>query len=119
MPRRPRSDKPSRDIGPQRLRPYSLTLLREHQENFMRWPMIASAIALLLWHSQVKAQAAVFDPPDPTVSPMRGIIERYTADLGSLDRRYELPGSDAARKRLGRLYQDRLHVLDNTNFDAL
>jgi hypothetical protein len=58
-------------------------------------------------------------PPDPTVSPMRGVIERYTADLGSLERKYEIPGSDAAGSRLQQYYNDRQHELADLNFDSL
>ena len=58
-------------------------------------------------------------PPDATVSVMRGVIDSYTQDLAALDRRYELPGSDAEHGRLARFFQDRLEELKQVNFDAL
>jgi uncharacterized protein (DUF885 family) len=68
----------------------------------------------------VLARAApVAAPPDPTVSPMRGVIERYTADLGSLDRKYDVSGSDAGRTRLEHFYNERLHDLSDVNFDSV
>ena len=58
-------------------------------------------------------------PADPTVSPMRGVIDNYTQDLAGLDRRYQLPGSDAEHQRLAKFFQDRLDGLSGVNFDSL
>jgi uncharacterized protein (DUF885 family) len=64
------------------------------------------------------AQAGTM-PADPTVSPMRGVIDNYTQDLAGLDRRYQLPGSDAEHQRLAKFFQDRLDGLSGVNFDSL
>ena len=56
---------------------------------------------------------------DPSLSTMRSTIERYQADVAALERRYEVPASDAHRDRLRRFYQDTLRELDNLDFDKL
>ena len=75
--------------------------------------VILTALTFCLYH----ANAA--DIPDPTVSRMRSVIQEYTSDLGAIDRRYELPGSQTAHDRLKQLYDDRLQTLDQLDFDKL
>ncbi|HXG95447.1 MAG TPA: DUF885 family protein [Blastocatellia bacterium] len=53
------------------------------------------------------------------VSEMRGAIERFTADRGSLNRFYTVTGSPARHARLKRFYNEWLENLARMNFDSL
>lgn len=64
--------------------------------------------------------AAVAEPAaDPSLSPLRDRIARYTTDLAALERRYAVPGSEARRERLGQFFAEQQRGLEDVNFDAL
>jgi uncharacterized protein (DUF885 family) len=52
-------------------------------------------------------------------SRLRGVIEKYREDYGSLNRFYSAPTSMNRSARLRELYTDRLAFLNEQNFDAL
>ncbi len=52
-------------------------------------------------------------------SEMRGVIERYTADRGSLARFYSVEASTARQARMKRFYSDWLAVIAKLDFDAM
>ena len=52
-------------------------------------------------------------------SEMRGLIERYTVDRGSLNRSYPVEMSPARQTRLKQFYSEWLAALSRINFDAL
>jgi uncharacterized protein (DUF885 family) len=52
-------------------------------------------------------------------SRLRGVIEKYREDYGSLNRFYSAPTSANRSARLGELYADRLAFLSKQNFDEL
>src|SRR5678809_1557459 len=53
------------------------------------------------------------------VSEMRGAIERYTVDRGSLTRSYPVGVSRARRERFKKFYSEWLASLQSLNFDAM
>jgi len=55
------------------------------------------------------------EPP----SRLRGVIEKFSEDAGSLDRLYTAPTSPNRAARFRALYTDRLNFLAKQNFDAL
>jgi uncharacterized protein (DUF885 family) len=57
--------------------------------------------------------------PDPTLPPMAGLIERYRADLGSVNRYDDAPMSPAALDRGVAFHQRWLDRLDSVDFAAL
>ncbi len=78
--------------------------------------MMRIAVAVLLL-PLVCLVARGESPPevlDPTLAPLRALIERYRADLGNLQRFYDAPRSDEALQRRTRFFtawQDRLRQL--------
>jgi uncharacterized protein (DUF885 family) len=52
-------------------------------------------------------------------SEMRGVIERYTADRGSLARFYSVEASSARQARMKQFYTDWLAALAKLDFDAM
>ncbi len=52
-------------------------------------------------------------------SEMRGVIERYVADRGSLNRFYTVPTSPVRRERMRRFYSEWLAALEHLDFDAM
>jgi uncharacterized protein (DUF885 family) len=56
---------------------------------------------------------------DVTASEMRGVIERYTADRGSLFRFFSTDASPARRARMKQFYTDWLASLAKLNFDSM
>ena len=58
-------------------------------------------------------------PADPSVSPMRSLIERFRNDRGALERLYNLELSTNRVARLGRLFDDNLAALEQLDFKAL
>ncbi len=54
-----------------------------------------------------------------TPSEMRGVIERYTADRGSLARFYSVEGSSARQARMREFYAGWLGTLAKINFDSM
>lgn len=55
------------------------------------------------------------EPP----SRLRGVIEKFAEDSGSLNRFYTAPTSANRRARFGELYNERLAFLNKQNFDSL
>src|SRR5215207_1565763 len=53
------------------------------------------------------------------VSEMRGAIERYTVDRGSLARSYPVAVSRARRERFKKFYNEQLASLQSLNFDSM
>ena len=73
---------------------------------------------------QMLAAGVVGQPGDPgeyndPPSRMRGVIERFNADVGILDRFYSAGTSAKRYERFRALYQERLTTLAAFNFDAL
>jgi uncharacterized protein (DUF885 family) len=56
---------------------------------------------------------------DSSPSELRGLIERYVADRGSLSRSYPVDISPARRERFKQFYSDWLATLAKLNFDTL
>ena len=64
-------------------------------------------------------RAAVGADADPSVSPMRAIIDTYAEDRGAVSRSYSVPTSAARDERLRSFYAQRLAALDAVGFDQL
>src|SRR4051794_34211798 len=56
---------------------------------------------------------------DPSVSPMRAVIDEYVVDRGSLSRFYNIEQSKGYRDRLAGFFEDRANRLKDVDFDAL
>src|SRR5688500_6649508 len=56
---------------------------------------------------------------DPSVAPMRAVIDRYAEDRGALSRTYSQPLSSARRERMGRFLDERSKALGAVDFDKL
>jgi len=56
---------------------------------------------------------------DSPQSEMRGVIERYAADRGSLARFYSVEASSARQARMKQFYSDWLAALAKLNFDSM
>jgi uncharacterized protein (DUF885 family) len=56
---------------------------------------------------------------DSSRSEMRGVIERYTADRGSLSRSYPVELSQGRQIRFKQFYSDWLALIGKMNFDAM
>lgn len=65
------------------------------------------------------APALLGDDLDVSRSELRPLIERFTVDLGSLNRFYTIPISPTRRERLRRFYTEWLQKLEGVNFEAL
>ncbi len=68
------------------------------------------------WGASVPSPASLMDA---TVSEMRNVVERYTADRQALFRRYTLPYSPARRERLRVFYSEWLAALHGMEFEPL
>jgi len=66
-----------------------------------------------------QAPAADADELDFSSSEIRPLIERYTADLGNLNRFYTVSISPRRRERLAQFYTDWRRRLDRLTFDGL
>lgn len=71
---------------------------------------------LLLLDSYAQDANVVYNEPP---SRLRGMIERYREDYGSLDRFYTAETSPNRAARLNHLYADQLALLNNLNFASL
>ena len=93
--------------------------------NAVRWRVMRTSHLAVIVVFLIKLCAATLgaaappDVPDSSASVMRGVIEQYAADLGTLERRYAIPTSTKARDRLRTFYEERLKSLAAVNFDAL
>jgi uncharacterized protein (DUF885 family) len=56
---------------------------------------------------------------DSNQSELRGVIERYTTDRGSLARFYTVEGSSARQARMRKFYTEWLATLARLNFDSM
>lgn len=99
--------------------------------------LILSLAALLAWSSTPQNEALAADPtsilpgvPPKSLKPMdkidliptselRGMIELYQADLGSLERTYPVRMSLARHDRLKEFYSQWLSLLGKSSFDGL
>src|SRR4051812_34184479 len=64
--------------------------------------------------------APAADDLDPSVSPMRGVIDRYGTDLTVVERSFDAGAASQARaERLRRFYEGQLKDLQGVSFDAL
>ncbi len=80
----------------------------------------ASGLFLALLITGLTALAGSGEPLDPTVAPMRGLIDRYAEDLGNLERFYDVRFSETTFERLHRFnaeYQQRLGDVDFSSLD--
>jgi uncharacterized protein (DUF885 family) len=73
---------------------------------------------------QPAVEAASADTPDlaeidSSRSEMRGVIERYAVDRGSLSRSYPVEVSQGRQARFKQFYSDWLALIDKMNFDAM
>jgi uncharacterized protein (DUF885 family) len=66
-----------------------------------------------------KSDAPDLKDLDNSQSELRGVIERYLADRGSLSRSYPVELSPARQARFKQFYSDWLGVLGKLNFDGL
>ncbi len=91
--------------------------------------LVAIACTCLLFTSAFPFFQAKQEPKTPSglsladvaVPPgeMRGVIERYNADYGSLDRSYAGPTSSSRRARLKTFYSEWLTSLERMNFESM
>jgi uncharacterized protein (DUF885 family) len=70
-------------------------------------------------HGDQREAELEFGPADSTASRMRGLIERYTTDRGSLNRFYAVEISPTRRNRLKQFYTRSLAGLTSVDFDKL
>lgn len=63
--------------------------------------------------------ASIGDDLDTSQSELRPLIERFTVDLGSLNRFYAIPISPTRRERLRKFYTEWLQRLEGVNFEVL
>jgi len=67
-----------------------------------------------------RARPAAAEPNGKApVSEMRGAIERYAVDRGSLARSYPVQASRSRRERFKKFYEEQLASLQSLNFDAM
>lgn len=56
---------------------------------------------------------------DPSVGPMRAVIDRHAEDLEALERRYNLRDTEGRRERLAAFYREQLEKLKGAKFSDL
>src|SRR5687767_6239481 len=82
------------------------------------------ALAILVVAALAVSSASAADPDaiakaDPSVSPMRSVIDRYAADRTSIGRHDTVEISPAFRERMRRFYEQQRGALESVNFDGL
>ena len=84
----------------------------------MKHLKIAVAVILLsvAVHAQISDELANYNEP---TSRLRGVIEKFSADFGSLDRFYTAYTSPNREARFKQLFADSQALLNRTNFDSL
>src|SRR3954462_8631966 len=92
---------------------YSVVLIRRPVLRHSRIMRCIIPIVLLA----VAASAA--EPLDPSVKPMRAVIDRYAEDLEALERRYSLRDAESRNERLARYHQEQLDKLRQLKFSDL
>src|SRR5262245_33848124 len=65
------------------------------------------------------SQAPDLKALDTSPSELRGMIQRYVVDRGSLSRSYPMENSPARRARFKQFYSDWLDALAKLNFDSM
>src|SRR4051812_10406684 len=63
--------------------------------------------------------ASAAETLDPSVKPMRAVIDRYAEDLDALERRYSLRDAESRNDRLARFQQEQLDKLHQLKFSDL
>jgi uncharacterized protein (DUF885 family) len=63
--------------------------------------------------------ASAAEPLDPSVKPMRAVIDRYAEDLEALERRYSLRDAESRNERLAQFYREQIEQLRALNFSDL
>src|SRR4051794_22260364 len=86
---------------------------------FTRSVFPRAACLVFAWVAVAAPRASAAGDADPSVSPMRSVIEHYETDRRSLSRYYAAEGLPAYRERMRRLYDEWLRELGAVNFDAL
>ncbi len=78
-------------------------------------------LPLLLTIALLSAMASLWAaaPVDPSVSTMRGMIDRFRQDRGALERLYSIDLSPGHTARFQRLFEENLVALDRVDFDLL
>ncbi|HET9533656.1 MAG TPA: DUF885 family protein, partial [Blastocatellia bacterium] len=82
-------------------------------------PVLAIMLCCVLAVSQSVSAAADLNGFNSSESEMRGAIERYTTDRGSLSRFYTAPLSPARQARMKRFYTEWLDSLGKIDFDRM
>src|SRR5262245_23343458 len=77
------------------------------------------ALVVCFYALGVRGNAPDLADIDSSRSEMRGIIERYTADRGSLSRSYPVELSQGRQTRFKQFYSDWLALIGKMNFDAM
>jgi uncharacterized protein (DUF885 family) len=85
----------------------------------MRHPFPTRFLCILVLCLAPSARAADAPNADPSVSPMRSMMDRYVTDRTSVGRYYNLDLSPAYRERMARLYEERARALQAVEFDKL
>lgn len=81
--------------------------------------LLAVAFCLLFNFVLIAQTIDSLDAYNEPPSRLRGVIEKFDADYGSLDRFNTAPTSPRRAARLAQFYSDWLKLLDKQNFDAL
>lgn len=63
--------------------------------------------------------AAAQEALDPSVSPMRAVVDRYATDRRALERSFDIPDSAMRQDRLSEFEQNQLKALEKIDFDKL
>jgi uncharacterized protein DUF885 len=80
---------------------------------------LIAAFVVSFYNLGVKGNAPDLADIDSSRSEMRGVIERYTADRGSLSRSYPVELSQGRQTRFKQFYSDWLALIGKMNFDAM
>src|SRR5450759_1345979 len=81
--------------------------------------LLLGCFALRSLHAATKTPTQQHDDMIDSPSEMRGYIERYVADRGSLLRVYAIDFSTSRRERMKQLYSEWLGRLAQLDFDAM
>ena len=82
------------------------------------WMAVTCCVSLTFKISRADAEGH-HNAPDPTVAPMRSLIDRYTLDFGNLRRFYNLPFSETTLKRMDAFHKEYQGYLERVKFDEL
>lgn len=78
--------------------------------------LLAISINALIVHAQAVDDLTAYNEPP---SRLRGVIEKFSEDAGSLNRFYSAPTSPNRAARFKQFYADELALLDKQNFNSL